>query len=89
MSFDLPEGKEIIPPENGWKAETYYVVDVAWNSANPIHRAIFYTGFLNGKKSRPGGYNQIFNPTYEELKEFKDAYYMKIVREVNVEDKNG
>ena len=88
MSFDLPESKEIIPPENGWRAEAYYVVDIAVRSTNIIHRSIFYTGFLNGKDDAPGGYNKVFNPTYDSCLEIKDAYYMRAIREIDMEDKN-
>ncbi len=35
-----------IPPEGGWKDQTYYVVDLAWRSVNVIHRAILYVGFV-------------------------------------------
>lgn len=66
MKFLLPPCKRtIIPPPNGWKPRTYYTVEVAWTEHNVIHKAVFYTGFLNGPNGEPGGYNQIWNPTYD------------------------
>lgn len=49
--------KTIIPPEHGWKERQYYVVEVAFNEHNPIHKALFYSGFLNGgtNEAFPGG----------------------------------
>lgn len=54
----LPPGRMLLEPEGGWKERTHYVVDVAFNEGNPIHRRILYVGFLNGAKGRPlsGGY---------------------------------
>lgn len=50
--------RTIYKPKNGWKERTYYIVDVAFSANNVIHRAIFYTGFLNGEKDgEPGAYN--------------------------------
>jgi hypothetical protein len=40
---------------------------VAWSPHNVLHKAIFYTGFLNGPNGEPGGYNQIWNPTYDRV----------------------
>ena len=45
-----------ILPRGGWKSHTYYVVDVAFNVNNPIHRKIFYTGFID-IDGNPQGYN--------------------------------
>lgn len=52
-----PTTKEIIPPINGWEAHTWYLVEVAFHKNNPIHKSLFYTGFLNGKGGQPGGYS--------------------------------
>ena len=42
--------RKIIKPFLGWKSQTWYLVEVAYNEYNPIHRDLFYTGFLNGKE---------------------------------------
>lgn len=44
---------------------TYYVVEVALNDCNPLHRAIFYSGFLGDKTKRPAGYACIWNALYD------------------------
>ncbi len=52
-----PEEKTILEPQGGWQEDTYYVVLVAHNKNNPIHRSILYLGFLNGSKGPlSGGY---------------------------------
>lgn len=76
----MPPGKRtVIPPEGGWKRNSYYVVDVAWNSANPVHRAIFCCGLLNDR-GEPGNYNQVFRSGYDkEDARFCFVHYMKVV----------
>lgn len=64
----LPTNKtrEILTPPGGWKEHTYYVVDVAHNSANPIHRVILHFGYF-GSKNNPlgGGYTCLLSGSYE------------------------
>lgn len=84
LPVDQDEGtllvkRGVIPPEEGWKENTYYIVDVAFNRHNPVHKAIFFTGFLNGRDGGPGGYNQLFNPSWEGHQELGDMYYVKAV----------
>ncbi len=67
-----------------FKERTCYVVEVAMHGSNPIFQDIFYTGFLNGPDKSPGGYNRIIQTDTE----FKDLYYMKIIRELNTEIHN-
>jgi len=38
---------EIIPPNGGWKSCTWYLVDVSYRKGNPIHRSLFYSGFVS------------------------------------------
>jgi hypothetical protein len=54
------------PPPDGWQAQTYYVVVVQFGYTNITHRAILYTGFLNGRDKTPGGYSCLFNPSYDD-----------------------
>lgn len=79
----LSENKGVIAPEGGWKERTYYAVDVSYSSGNPIHRSVFYTGFLNN--GVPCGYNQIWNPTSEETHTLWEVYYLKVARELDVD----
>lgn len=80
-AHDLPpDQRTIIPPEGGWKPSTYYIVEVAFNRNNPIHRSIFYSGFLNN--GSPAGYNSIWNPSYDEQHDIDTVHYMKAIKEV-------
>jgi hypothetical protein len=70
-------------PKGGWKERAYYVVEVCFNKDNPIHKAILYTGFLNGEDKSPGGYSGLFNPTYEpEFQRLTDVYFMRVVYQI-------
>jgi hypothetical protein len=83
----LPPGGEkgIHLPEGGWEERSYYVVDVSFHYGNPIHRSIFYTGFLNGKDGGPGGYNQVMNPTYDSpVVGIDKVHHMKVLRKINM-----
>jgi len=71
--------KYIIPPDIGWQPNTYYLVDVSYNSGNPVHQAIFFTGFLNGNDGDPGGYNRLFSGNYDEDTTISDVYYMRAI----------
>lgn len=78
-----PNERTILPPEGGWRECTFYVVDVALSPANCVHRAIFYTGFLNGLGGGPGGYNALMNPTYDTMLDdnpYRTVHYLKAVR---------
>ena len=72
--------------KNGFefKQSTYYVVEISMNSGNPIFQDIFFTGFLNGPKGTPGGYNKFMKSTAE----FKDIFYMKIINEIDATIEN-
>ena len=37
----------LIGPVDGWKPQTYYIVDVSWSAGNPIHHAILHTRGVN------------------------------------------
>lgn len=78
-----PEKRTIEKPKTGWKECAYYAVDIAFNRFNPVHRAIFYTGFLD-KKGLPAGYNQVWNPTGDNGRNINDLYYLKVIRKPNV-----
>ena len=69
-------------PKGGWKESTYYVCNVAFSSHNVIHRAMFFTGFLNGKNGTPGGYNGfVCRAGYEDgAPKYTDAFYQLIAK---------
>ncbi len=70
-------------PDGGWKPSTYYVVEVAFSASNVPHRAIYYSGFLNGPDKSPGGYSGLFNPTYDpSFMASPELFSMKVVCEI-------
>lgn len=74
----------IVAPTAGWKAQSYYSVDVAYSSTNVIHRVIFYTGFLN-KQGNPSGYNCLLSPSNTIGNHtINDVYYLKVVNELDL-----
>ena len=82
-----PKERTIIPPISGWKERTYYKVLVSFHKGNPIHQAIFYTGFLNGRNGGPGGYSKAWNPTWDvPLRhgdhEIGDFHFMQAMQEL-------
>lgn len=86
----LPPKKRVIkPPEGGWKPHTYYAVWVAWFVGNPIHKSIFYTGFLQsgegkygGFEGEPAGYNQIWNPTGDGPRSIDKVHFLEVIAEI-------
>lgn len=76
----VPENRGVFPPEGGWKPQTYYAVDVAFCSANVVHRAIFYSGHLC--RGEPGSGNQVWNPTYDDVEELGTTYYLRVIAEL-------
>ena len=72
-------GRAVFPPEGGWKQDTMYVVKVAYSYGNPVHYALFYSGFLSDDR-QPAGYNQIFHPTYDRGYTIDEAMYFEVVR---------
>lgn len=74
-----------IPPKEGWKESSYYVVEVSKGNGNPVFQAILYTGFLNRPKNTPGGYSGVFNPTMEPTfqEDINTFYYIKAIREID------
>jgi hypothetical protein len=80
----------VIPPVEDWTAQTMYLVEVAYNANNPIHRALFYSGFLdtNGK---PGNYNGVIpvipcGTEYEPTPEIDQIFYLKVIKIIATKD---
>jgi len=69
---------KVFPPPEGWIEHGVYLVEVSANSNNPIHQAIFYTGYLNNK-GEPANYNQLWNPTWDGPTPIDKMFYVKIV----------
>ena len=72
-------------PEGGWKDGTFYLVELAWNVNNPIHRAIFYSGFLHN--GQPAASACLFKPAYEPPATWQaQLAYFNVLREVASKD---
>jgi hypothetical protein len=79
--------KTIIAPAEGWKESTAYLVDVSFSERNPIHRALFFTGFLNGPDCGPGAYNKLFHTSDSNGHyELKDVRFLRVIRQVASRD---
>ena len=65
----------IIPPDGGWKPQTYYHVEISSGPSNPIHGGIFYSGFLD-ERGNPAGYNELLHP-WDEHPSCQELYYIK------------
>lgn len=69
-----------ITPEGGWEPQCFYVVEVAFSKNNPIHRSLFFSGFLSD--GYPAGYNAIYNPSYETTHQLCETYYFKVIHKL-------
>ena len=69
----------IIPPIDGWKAHTVYHVEASFSPGNPVHGYLFFSGFLNGPKKTPGGYNEFYGT---EGATFNEVYYLRVIRTI-------
>ena len=79
--------RTIIPPKEGWKEKSYYVIEIARSISNVIYRAIFYTGFLNN--GEPWGYNAVgvFNRD-DRFTVIQDLFYCKAIRLIGDDNLN-
>lgn len=75
-----PEKRTIIPPVGGWVSRRIYIVDVSYGKDNPIHRSLFYSGFLDDK-GNPAGYNHLHNVNDDQWTSnvISNAHYLKAV----------
>lgn len=74
-----PEERTIVAPEDGWKPNTLYLVRVSFRKGNPVHESYLRTGFI-AHDGAFGGYCEIFNNSYEEVKQAREAHYLQAVR---------
>jgi hypothetical protein len=93
MAYEFPPGRACIPPEGGWKEGTFYLVDVAHKSTNPVHKALLHVVFLRTvkKNEKPPRYGTpvdgvvlhtygIWQHTYK--RSYEDFYYLRAVKEI-------
>jgi hypothetical protein len=87
------QGQTIIPPKDGWKESTWYLVNVSYNKGNPKHKSLFYSGFLTGKDRQPGGYNGLVplnGPDYDEPPtEIHKVKYLRVIGEIIMPTETG
>lgn len=74
-----PQERTIVPPEGGWKPNTLYLVHVSFRRTNPVHESYLRTGFI-AHDGAFGGYCEIFNNSYAEVKQAREAHYLQAVR---------
>ena len=79
----LPDRKEVIPPEGGWKEHTLYLVWVAFRKSNPVHCAYLEVGFLNTDGS-PGNYSAVWCNNYDYAIEFGKVYALRVAQELHI-----
>ncbi len=73
----MKKKQTIIPPRCGWKEHTWYLVDVAYNGGNPVHRDLLYTGFL-GSDGTPQGYHALY--AQGDCTPIGRVYYLKAIK---------
>lgn len=80
-----PKQRTIIRPRGGWKPHTLYLVQVSFNSKNPIHESYLFVGFLD-RKGNPSGYTKVWNSGYEtEVQGLEEIHYLKPVKKLHSE----
>lgn len=67
--------------DSPFKEGHVYIVDVAWKSCNPVHRAILHMGFLTGK-GKFGAYCAVWCNNYDDPRPASSAYYLKVVKDL-------
>lgn len=74
--------KGIYPPKGGWEEQTWYLVEVSCRLGNPIHRSLFYSGFLDSE-GNPAGYSGALAANYaddERPLKLHQLRYLKVIR---------
>lgn len=71
----------VLPPKQGWKANTLYLVQVALHRHNPIHEAIFFSGRLDDNQ-QPFSYNPVWHPHYQSEYKLKHIFLLKVEKEL-------
>jgi len=71
----------VIPPKGGWVKSTYYIVWASFSEGNPIHKYIFYSGFLNN--GEPAGYNGFLSTNISDKLDYSSAYHLEVIGEIS------
>jgi hypothetical protein len=80
----MPTNKKrlIIPPAEGWKSRAYYIIEVAYSAYNPIHRCMYFSGFLS--RGEPNGYSGVMSSDNETSQ--AEFWYMRVLYQIAIED---
>lgn len=78
-----PQARTILYPRN-LKPRCWYQVQVSFGPGNPIHHALLYTGFLNGKNNEPGGYHMLVNHAWDDNHTYRvnEVHYLEVLKEL-------
>lgn len=70
-----PEKRTIGKPEGGWQKGTY-LVNVSFQTGNPVHPAVLHVKFLN--KGQP--INEVlWSPNWEQEYRIGDLHYLEVI----------
>jgi len=78
--FLPPKDRTVLPPDDGWQGQAYYIVDVAYNVHNPVHRTIFYSGFL--QNGEPAGYSKLWESNKPDI--ISNLHYLRAVKKIDM-----
>lgn len=85
--YDLPPEKhKFILPDDGCKGGQIWIVEVACNKNNPIHRAILHVGFMDSPNEF-GGYCEVWCNNYDQSIPVSSLHYLKLIKLIgNLDD---
>jgi len=72
-------------PPDGWKEDSFYIVDVAIDSISPIVKAILFTGKLNASNA-PAEKSLLFNAEFGKIYSAGIVHFMEAVATLDLED---
>lgn len=82
----------MVPPEDGWKPQTWYLVEVSYRPSNPMHKALFFTGFLD-EDGLPAGYSGVTPMNYaptEPADNWRSIHYLRALHPIlNINELEG
>ena len=79
--------KYFIPPKDGFKPKTNYIVEVTFDKNHPIQIGILAVGYLNhkGLPSGPSSELIIQNTHGASCRKYDLAYYVKVLEEITTQ----
>ena len=83
-----PDGKNYFRPKGGWREHGWYICDVSNGPTNPVHRVLFYTGFLS-ESGDPAGYSGFIALNSASRDDYRFLRYLKPVYFIGTTDELG